>query len=249
MKKTILAMASLAAFTVHAQATDVSSNYGDWTGASISAIGGYGWGESNASPAGVMVSENPDTSADLKGWNAGASIGYDVQSSSGLVIGAVTDFIIPSLMGDACIEESGCELDGPDDTGADNSYSETDVDWISTVRLRAGMPMGDALIYATGGLAFAKVTAGITNFDDENSPTLSESNTHLGYAVGAGFEQRLSDNMTVGIEYLYVNLGEERYDFSSEVGDLDDLYLPEGVIGADGDLSANLIRAKISFRF
>lgn len=71
-----------------------------------------------------------------------------------------------------------------------------DSDWFSTVRARAGVAFDRALVYATGGFAFA---------DDAN-----------GWSLGGGLEYAFTDNLTAKIEGLYVNL-----DVDTPVGDYD----------------------------
>jgi outer membrane immunogenic protein len=57
------------------------------------------------------------------------------------------------------------------------------------VRARAGVAFGQALIYATGGFAFA---------DDAT-----------GWTVGGGLEYAFTNNLSAKIEGLYVNLEED----------------------------------------
>jgi outer membrane immunogenic protein len=59
-------------------------------------------------------------------------------------------------------------------------------DWFGTVRARAGVAFDRALIYATGGFAFA---------DDST-----------GWTVGGGVEYAFTNNLSAKIEGLYVNL-------------------------------------------
>ena len=61
------------------------------------------------------------------------------------------------------------------------------------------------LLYATGGLAYGEVRtaetigAGLFGF--------SNTDTRVGYTVGAGVEGAIGGNWTAKLEYLYVDLG------------------------------------------
>jgi outer membrane immunogenic protein len=59
-------------------------------------------------------------------------------------------------------------------------------DWFGTVRARAGVAFDRALIYATGGWAF--------------------TDNRSGWVVGGGIEYAFTNNLTVKLEGLYVNL-------------------------------------------
>lgn len=101
--------------------------------------------------------------------------------------------------------------------------------WFGTVRGRLGWsPSEKILIYGTGGLAFGEVknstvvagNAGIIFsrgfFAADNSavvcPALgncfvgADSRTSVGWTAGAGTEVRLTQNFSLTVEYLHVNL-------------------------------------------
>jgi outer membrane immunogenic protein len=89
--------------------------------------------------------------------------------------------------------------------------------WFGTVRLRAGYnPSTNWLFYVTGGLAFGESQynfnfsqPGAANNVPPSATTyaLSQSQTSVGYAVGAGGEVKLNRNWSVKGEYLFVDLG------------------------------------------
>ncbi len=49
------------------------------------------------------------------------------------------------------------KLVGTCDGRPDDSYASADINWLATVRARAGFTTGSMLIYGTGGLAIADV--------------------------------------------------------------------------------------------
>lgn len=80
-------------------------------------------------------------------------------------------------------------------------------DALYAARLRGGRTWGRALIYATGGVATAKVTDSYFTTNTANSFTpLTSEDDATGYQLGAGVETWLTDRLTLGVEYLYTNL-------------------------------------------
>ncbi len=81
--------------------------------------------------------------------------------------------------------------------------------------------------------------ASVTNVDGLGDPTRSDSNTHLGWVIGAGAEFKMTENMSLGAEYLHVDLGSEDYTFRGPTVD----------ILSDSDLTVDIVRASLNFRF
>ena len=78
-----------------------------------------------------------------------------------------------------------------------------------TLRARAGMDIGTGLLYATGGLAMSDIwlTAG----------GVQDKNFLWGGVVGAGYEAKVTDNITLRAEYLYAVYAEETYQLTAPV--------------------------------
>lgn len=76
---------------------------------------------------------------------------------------------------------------------ADYNMADTDVDGASMarVKVRGGYDMGNGLLYATTGLAFAKAEIGGVDRSD------------TGWVAGIGYEHMVADNISVGGEVLY----------------------------------------------
>src|SRR5579871_4766229 len=96
--------------------------------------------------------------------------------------------------------EGDLELTGASDTFASWKFSNP---WFGTVRGRVGYAINNILFYGTGGLAFGELRA--------QTFGLSESQTNIGWALGAGTEFGLAPNWTAKIEYLYVDLSESQF--------------------------------------
>jgi outer membrane immunogenic protein len=72
-----------------------------------------------------------------------------------------------------------------------------------TLRARAGYAFDRTLVYGTGGLAVANFTSTASNA----AGTEKTDFTRLGYAVGAGIEHAVTNNVSVKGEYLYEGFG------------------------------------------
>jgi outer membrane immunogenic protein len=81
--------------------------------------------------------------------------------------------------------------------------------WLGTARGRLGFAFGDALLYATGGAAAGEVVHSVTEFRVTTGETrnLTDSPVKVGWVVGAGLDYRVWGNVSVGVEYLHVDLG------------------------------------------
>jgi outer membrane immunogenic protein len=126
-----------------------------------------------------------------------------------------------------------------------DSWSHIHSNWksIATLRARAGIALDRSLIYVTGGLALAKVDAG--GFEDGYTYGTSDSfrtkKTKTGLAVGAGFEQALSDHISMKGEYLHVSMVSQ---------DLKDLYSSSSDYQRFGfKPNADLLRLGVNYRF
>ncbi len=86
-----------------------------------------------------------------EGWFGGGQVGYNAQFNA-LVLGLEAD-----LQGADISDTTG--LAG----GAVFTQATTDIEWFSTVRGRVGYAAGPALLYVTGGWAFADVNSSVTS--------------------------------------------------------------------------------------
>ncbi|MBB6179061.1 outer membrane protein [Pseudorhizobium flavum] len=79
--------------------------------------------------------------------------------------------------------------------------------WNGSVRARVGYDLNPFLLYGTAGVALQ---------DNELSDaTSSDSNTAVGYTVGAGVEALVTDNITTRVEYRYTDFGSDTYSLDS----------------------------------
>src|SRR3712207_5390474 len=175
MKKILLASVALFGFAGAASAADLpvrsappapivaAAPIFTWTGFYVGVNAGYGWSNDDFDAVDLADDDNDG------GFVGGAQVGYNYQIGS-FVVG---------LEGDIQYADFGREF-----TYLGNDFESSD--WFGTVRARAGVAFDRALVYATGGFAFA---------DDAN-----------GWTVGGGVEYAFTNNLSAKIEGLYVNL-------------------------------------------
>ena len=157
-----------------------------WTGFYVGVNAGYGWSDDD-NDAVALADEDDDG-----GFLGGAQVGYNYQIGS-FVVG---------LEGDIQYVDFGREgvFNFRDEQGNARQGEFESSDWFGTVRARAGVAFGQALIYATGGFAFA---------DDAT-----------GWTAGGGVEYAFTNNLSAKIEGLYVSLdadNDDGFDFDNDV--------------------------------
>jgi outer membrane immunogenic protein len=187
MKKILLASVALLGFAGAASAADLPVRSAPpapivaavpvftWTGFYVGVNAGYGWNANDSITVGGVRFDLDDEG----GFVGGAQAGYNYQIGS-FVVGLEGDIQYADFGGDDRFDFDG---DGIADDDFNNS------DWFGTVRARAGVAFDRALIYATGGFAFA---------DDAT-----------GWTVGGGLEYAFTNNLSAKIEGLYVNLDQD----------------------------------------
>lgn len=166
-----------------APSVGVVNTSGNWDGLFIGAFAGAGWG--------TVVDEDGLTALatnelDLTGWQAGVAAGFNVTVSEAIVAGLVGDIAWSNISGENVAD--------------DFAY---DVNWTGSVRARLGIDGGAFLPYVTGGLAFANATA--------NDGVEENSQTHIGWTVGAGVEFAVADNVSLDLQYRYSDFGSKDY--------------------------------------
>ncbi len=192
-----LAAASVSLIAVSAQAADLPSSkmspaapiflaY-NWTGFYVGLQGGYQWGRNRHTIAGAVVD---GVSYDPKGWMFGGHVGYNVQVNQ-LVFGFEGD-----------VEWTNTRATGAYPGAAAPFSHRTRIDWQGSLRGRFGFAFDRALIYLTGGAAFANIKHNINS-----APNINYSDTRFGWTIGAGLEYALTNNITARGEYRYTDYG------------------------------------------
>ncbi|MEZ0171061.1 outer membrane protein [Microvirga sp. TS319] len=190
MKKILLSSVALLGLTAGAMAADLPSRRAPapivaavpvftWTGFYVGVNAGVGFnnGDDDLVFGGDTILADSDNDASFVG---GAQVGYNYQMGS-FVVG---------VEGDLQWADFGSTT--YDFTGLGGGLITRDSgDWFGTVRGRVGVAFDRALIYATGGWAFA---------DNRN-----------GWTVGGGIEYAITNNLSAKLEGLYVKLNSDDF--------------------------------------
>jgi len=188
-----------------------------------------------------------ENSSDDAAFVGGAHVGFDYQINS-LILGVVADinYIDASTVSSYTL--------GTAVTGFDTFGVSQDINFIATARGKIGfVPTERLAIYATGGVAYADtdvefVTPGVLNATRGFGTSVESDNDDVGYAVGGGVDYLVTQNFSVGIEYLYTDIGETNLDVSYT-----NPLLPVGQqtfeTSSNDDLDFHTVWAKASLRF
>lgn len=250
-----------------------------WTGFYVGIQGGaafntqdpdkFGISSSFGSDNPIFVSANPtvatqssindfftSNSASASGTSflGGAHVGYDYQ---------INQFVLGALLDINGLDVSKTQAARTDDSGS--FTAERSLDFLATARVIAGYAITPSfLAYATGGLAYGKVDY---SFDTDSPLVLGTPNANsiagslqvfededeIGYSVGGGLDILVIQNISLGAEYLYTNLGGSssarlsggRFDGNGRRGQDLDGYTD---LSSD-DFDFHTVTAKLSYRF
>jgi len=188
-------------------------------------------------------------------FTAGVLAGYNMQMSS-LVLGIEGDFNYLGFSGTVKNNASGVmsQVLEPENTNAIDKidYEGT---WYGTVRARVGYAMDNFLLYGTGGLAYGQLNIkqklDATNGTESATWSSERDAWKMGWTVGAGVEYAM-DRWTLGLEYLYVDLGTYEWGSSGDVN-LNDATLQtdwsQVKEKGEADYAFSVARATLKYRF
>lgn len=230
MKRLILASSALALMSASAFAADlpartmapapapfVSAPMFTWTGFYVGVNAGWTRNDTEAKDRGFTGVVGSYPTINLGGRNdfiGGAQVGYNQQF--GMFVGGIEADI--NYLGDRS-SSAAVAVAGLGGFGITTATARSSLDWLGTVRLRAGVAFDRALIYGTGGLALGSPNqtltisgpGGVTHFG-------SDDEMKAGWTLGAGAEYAFTDNLTMKAEYLYYDLGSTTVTAAPRVG-------------------------------
>ena len=226
----------------------------NWTGFYIGGNVGYSWGRSSdtstlTNGAGAVLFTSADR-ANMDGVIGGGQIGYNWQVQN-WVWGLEADIQGSGQKGSraylcptgVCTPPFGviAVFPGP----AVPVSLDQKLEWFGTVRGRVGvLATPQVLFYATGGLAYGEVkntaTIGLVPV------SFSNSDTRVGYTVGAGVEGVIGGNWTAKLEYLWVDLGRTSGPFVTALP-----ALGGGVLTGNysSRITDNIVRVGLNYKF
>lgn len=224
--------------------TNLDGNFGDTVrnaaGADAFSTGFCGGSfNTNAAPGGCRKDDKTDMEWSVRG-------GYDYQIGQ-FVVGGVVEYSRLELQ-DAVTAFSITPA-------AYNFTRKLNDLW--AVRARGGYAFGDSLIYATGGYAVGNMKHSFRTTNTVNAFPLTGGGDAKGYQLGVGFEHKLTDNISIGAEYLRTSLEDD--DFGTRAANNGTtaatnpflLVNPQGTdfLRTDDDFEFNSFKATVSYRF
>lgn len=221
MTKYAIVLAALAFQAAPALAQDAAAER--WDGLYIGVNAGGSWlaGDMNASTPynsynGFAVQDLNDGS--LAG---GLQIGYNKQMSS-LGLGA-----------EAAMNFTGQKRQSTTNTPGTLFWRESNFNASVGPRLSFATP--GVIVYAKGGLAVGKFDVG----HDQNGTLISAKETQYGYMLGGGAEMALGSKVSVGVQYEYMDFGNDEIHVVSPNSDI---FLQPGA-------AVHNVKAVVNYRF
>ncbi|MCB1417814.1 MAG: porin family protein [Notoacmeibacter sp.] len=197
----------------------------DWSGAHIGIFGAAnavdGYYDATLICGGPCPIVDPEMSGIGYGFGIKAGLDYQVDN---FVIGVVGDWAFGGRLADNDDPIEATYLNMPN---------------LATLRARAGIADGNTLIYLTGGMAAAEMEFGA--LVGPGSVDSKESQWAYGWAIGGGIEHAFTDSLSVGLEYLYIDLPDTEH------------FLTDGA-GVAGTIDMHYkdmhtVRASLNYRF
>jgi outer membrane immunogenic protein len=144
-------------------------------------------------------------SANASSWVAGGHAGYNWQQGS-FVFGFETDLQGTHLESSM---NGGLTFTPPVNPFPADAFAHTValIDWYGTLRGRVGFATGPWLFYGTGGFAYGNVSLNSTFTGLGLSTSFLTSDVRTGWVGGVGFEYLFRPDLSVGLLYQYVDLG------------------------------------------
>ena len=117
---------------------------------------------------------------------------------------------VDGTFGDLSADTNTLDPEGLDET------AQVDFRWNVTTRAGVEQAVGRSTIFATGGLAIARIANSVTDIDFpptclDPDDSFRDSSTEVGCVIGAGVETPLSDTWTLRLEGSYMDFGLSTY--------------------------------------
>ena len=173
-----------------------------WGGGYLAVQGGFAGHSASFSDPDGFLTGNPDLLDQRKaGGTIGGLLGYNWQQGS-FVYGVEGDWSWVGAKSSRFV--TAFDFDG-------NSLSTSyEVNWLATLRGRAGLAIDATLLYVTGGLALGHVKNDVEVIDgvpDGRKASFTQNQTRVGWTAGVGVEHMFSRHWTARAEFRYVDLG------------------------------------------
>jgi outer membrane immunogenic protein len=172
----------------------------NWSGIYFGAHAGGAWSDFEMSDHTISVAAAETASVSRQSGFAGMQIGYNRQVLHSWLLGTEADISFTDL--------------GANTTTNENAFpARLQFHDFGTVRTRIGYIMDRTLLYATGGLAWAKDAFSYTS---GGFVQMDAHQYHLGWTAGLGGEYALDRNWSARIEYLHADFGADNAVYTAE---------------------------------
>jgi outer membrane immunogenic protein len=209
--------ADLDVFDVKARLSSMTAPVSSWRGFYVGVNAGGGFGNNAARETGLpntgalalLASRDFTLNHNASGFLGGGQVGYNMQFDR-WVLGIEADFDGANIGGSSQVTGAGvAQRNGGVALPTNFVRASERVDYIGTVRGRVGgLVTDDLLLYATGGLAYGRVThSGQFHYATPVDYIVNDTATQVGWTVGAGVEYMIAQQWSVKGEYLYYDLG------------------------------------------
>ena len=200
-----------------------------WAGPYVGLQAGYIWGDADTNAYWEELPDNPEfpvNGIDVDGLAGGIFAGYIWRVDNDILLGIEGEWNYASADGTVTVPENEVDACG----------AKVEQEWDASLRLIAGMDMGDYMPYITGGIAWAGV-----NIQGYHEGELQEDHdeTLTGWTAGAGIEKKIDENLHARIQYRYSDYGDETWDLDEEN------HPDTGTI----EYNAHMLTVGISYRF
>jgi outer membrane immunogenic protein len=205
----------------------------NWSGGYVGALAGYGWGQNAMGestfyePSDTPKGTYPAFSFNGAGVTGGVGTGYLWQGSD-LVYGFEADISAANIRGSFS------------DSDANFSVQST-INWYGTARLKVGVPVGNSLVYGTGGFAFGGVTTTLNDVYGSDTITSQVKTTNTGWTIGGGVATAVNSKWVLKAEYLYLDLGSKNHSISQDGG--------WPLITTNSKTTASVVRFGVDYKF
>ena len=264
MKKILLSSVALLGLTAVAQAADLPARTAPiapiaavpiftWTGFYVGAQVGYAFSDSDDNNAVrhcpvrrqrqqfQVVNTGLFDDEDEDGFTVGGHVGYNFQFGA-FVVGAEADIEWVDVGGGRNITGTVSIPSPVCPSTSSRSPSASDLEFIGSLRARLGWAWDRALIYATGGLAYASFDTGDNNFLGVGiNPFFAngDDDTVWGWTIGAGVEWAFTNNLTARLEYRYTSFDRDSNTF----------FVVNPAFDSDDSADFHSVRLGVSYKF
>ena len=210
----------LTLFSLFVITTAISARSNEGSEPATSGDAALRWGETYAgvfAGSGSAYNRIVDVDGFANWGNPGSTVDYD---DAGFVVGALVGkkfeiggaplrVEVDGTFGDMSANTNKLDPEGLDET------AESEFPWIVTARAGIEQAVGRATVFATGGLAAARIDNSVTDIDFgrdmparmDPDDSFRDSSTEIGWVIGAGVETSLADAWALRIEGLYMDFG------------------------------------------